>query len=116
MLAELGLLDDDTTPAIHSWIDGNTDSLAPGFAEPVRRWLITLIDGDARSKPRTAASAYAYLGSVRPFLEHWATRYGHLRESPRTTSTPASIHCTATGATTPSAPCGRCSGSPRNVG
>lgn len=80
VLAELGLLDDDTTPAIHSWIDGNTDSLAPGFAEPVRRWLITLIDGDARSKPRTAASAYAYLGSVRPFLEHWATRYGHLRE------------------------------------
>lgn len=53
VLADLELLDDDTTPTIRSWIERNTDSLEPGFAKPVRRWLITLVEGDTRSRPRT---------------------------------------------------------------
>lgn len=84
VLDVLGLLDDDTTPTIRVWIDRNAATLAPGFIEPVRQWLITLVDGDARTKPRTAASAYAYFGSVRPFLNQWATRYSHLREITKT--------------------------------
>lgn len=80
VLADLGLLDDDTTPVIRVWIDRNTNDLAPGFAEPMRRWLLVLLDGDARAKPRSQATLYAYFGSVRPFLEGWATQYGHRRE------------------------------------
>jgi integrase len=80
VLADLGLLDDDTPSAVRSWIDRNTEHLPSGFDEPVRRWLVVLLDGDARSRPRTAAAVYSYLGSVRPFLEHWAMKYDHLRE------------------------------------
>jgi len=80
VLAELDLLEDDTTPAIKNWIDRNTNNLASGFAEPVRRWLLVLLDGDARTKPRSQATLYAYFGSLRPFLEGWAREYGHLRE------------------------------------
>lgn len=79
VLADLGMLDDDTTPAVRSWIERGTQALAPGLAEPARQWLVILLDGDARSKPRTAA-VYSYFGSVRPFLERWATEYDHLRE------------------------------------
>ena len=80
VLADLGLLDDDTPSAVRSWIDRSTASLTSGFADPVRRWLVVLLEGDARSKPRAAAAVYSYFGSVRPFLEHWATKYDHLRE------------------------------------
>jgi hypothetical protein len=33
-----------------------------------------------RARPRSASTIYVYFGSVRPFLERWATRYDHLRE------------------------------------
>jgi len=84
VLADLDLLDDDTTPAARSWIDHVTEDLAPGFVEPVRRWLVALLEGDARSRPRTAAAVYSYLGSVLPHLQLWATEYAHLREVTRT--------------------------------
>jgi hypothetical protein len=84
VLTDLGLLDDDTTPVIRLWIDRNTSDLAPGFADPVRRWLLVLLDGDARAKPRSQGTLYAYFGSVRPFLEGWTTQYGHLREVTKT--------------------------------
>jgi hypothetical protein len=88
VLADLGLLDDDMEPAVRYWITRNTDGLAPGFKEPLRLWLVVLVDGDARSKPRDGAAVYAYFGSIRPFLERWATTYNHLREkSPKPTST-----------------------------
>jgi hypothetical protein len=84
VLADLGLLDDDTTPAIRVWIDRSTTDLAAGFAEPVRRWLLVLLDGDARTKPRSQSTLYAYFGSVRPLLEGWVTEYSHLREVTKT--------------------------------
>ncbi|HAM22571.1 MAG TPA: integrase [Actinobacteria bacterium] len=80
VLANLGLLIDDTTPAITLWIDRRIAALPPGFAEPVHLWLITLVDGGTRSKPRSASSTYVYFGSVRPFLEHWAAMYDHPRQ------------------------------------
>lgn len=80
VLADLGLLDDDMPSAVRSWIDHKTQSLPSGFDEPVRRWLVVLLDGDARSRSRAAAAVYSYFGSVRPFLEHWAMKYDHLRE------------------------------------
>lgn len=80
VLADLGMLDDDTTSAIRAWIDRATSHLAAKFAEPARRWLVVLLDGDARARPRSQSTIYVYFGSVRPFLECWATEHDHLRE------------------------------------
>lgn len=52
VLAGLGLLEDDTVPAVRSWIGRRTGELPPGFAAAVRDWLLVLLDGDARSRPR----------------------------------------------------------------
>ena len=80
VLTDLGMLTDDSVTAIRSWIDRVTSDLASGFAEPARHWLTVLLDGDPRARPRSASTIYVYFGSVRPFLEHWATRHDHLRE------------------------------------
>jgi integrase len=80
VLADLDIFDDDTTPAIRAWIDRVTGEVATGFAETIQHWLVVLLDGDARARPRSQATLYAYFGSVRPFLDQWATRYSHLRE------------------------------------
>jgi len=76
----LDLLDDDTVPPIRSWIDRRTGELPAGFASDVRAWLLVLLDGDERARPRSHSCLYVYFGSVRPFLENWATTCGHLRE------------------------------------
>lgn len=80
VLAGVGLLEDDTTPAIRSWIERRSQELPAGFAADVRAWLLALLDGDARSMPRSTATVYIYLGSVRPLLHGWAAIRGHLRE------------------------------------
>jgi integrase len=83
VLADLDLLHDDTAPSIRNWIDRVTSDFAAGFAGPVRSWLLALLDGDTRTRPRSAATVYAYFGSARPVLHHWALSYGHLREITR---------------------------------
>ena len=80
VLTGLDLLDDDATPAIRVWIGRSTDQLSTGFAEAVRSWLLVLLDGDRRARPRSPNSLYAYFKFVRPVIEGWATDYGHLRE------------------------------------
>lgn len=80
VLTGLDLLDNDTTPAIRIWIDRSTDQLPTGFAEAVRGWLLVLLDGDRRARPRSPNSLYAYFKFVRPVIEDWATDHGHLRE------------------------------------
>jgi integrase len=80
VLAGLGLLEDDATPAIRAWIDRRADELPDGFAEAVRAWLLVLLDGDARARPRSHASIYVYFGTLRPFIERWSADHGHLRE------------------------------------
>lgn len=80
VLTALGMLHDDTTAATQAWIDRATSDLAPGFAEPSRRWLLVLLEGDARARPRSPSTIHVYFGAVRPFLEHWATAHDHLRE------------------------------------
>ncbi|MGH3687075.1 MAG: hypothetical protein ACRDQY_18500 [Pseudonocardiaceae bacterium] len=39
-----------------------------------------LLDGDARSRPRSHSNLYVYFGTVRPLLENWAPTRAHLRE------------------------------------
>lgn len=80
VLAEVELLDDDTTPAIRSWVERRSAELPTGFAPDVRAWMLLLLDGDARTRARSASTIYAYFGSVRPLLENWALTRGHLRE------------------------------------
>jgi integrase len=80
VLADLELLDDDTTPAIRSWIDRRTGELPACFAADVRAWLLLLLDGDTRNRPRSHSSLYVYYGTVRPLLQSWATTHRHLRE------------------------------------
>ncbi|MGH8961335.1 MAG: integrase [Jatrophihabitantaceae bacterium] len=80
VLADVNLLDDDTIPAVRSWIDRRSDELAAGFAGDVRAWLLLLLDGDARNRRRSALTIYGYFGSVKPLLQDWSGSRGHLRE------------------------------------
>jgi hypothetical protein len=80
VLAELGLLHDDTTAAIGAWIDRRTGERPAGFGGDVRAWLVVLLDGDARTRPRSPATVYFHFGRVRPFIECRAATRGHLRE------------------------------------
>jgi hypothetical protein len=73
-------LEDDSVLAVRSWIENRTAELPAGFASDVRAWLLVLLDGDSRAKPRSRTCAYVYFGGVRPLLENWATTRGHLRE------------------------------------
>src|SRR5215471_5018002 len=80
VLAEMELLHDDTTAAIRTWIDRRTGELPAGFGRDVRAWLVVLLDGDTRTRPRSAATVHFHFGRVRPFIECWAATRGHLRE------------------------------------
>jgi len=80
VLADVGLLDDDTAPTIRSWIDRCTSELPVGFAGPVRGWLLVLLGGDARARPRSQPTPYRYFGAVRPFIKRWSSERDHLRE------------------------------------
>ena len=77
---DLGLLHDDSATAVRAWIERVTGELAPGFAGPARQWLLVLLDGGPRARPRSEATIYAYAGSARPILQEWGRTYDHLRE------------------------------------
>jgi integrase len=83
VLTDLDLLHDESAPAIRSWIDRVTSHLTPGFINPIRQWLLVLINGDTRSRPRSASSIYVYFGCIRSFLDAWAADHDHLREVTR---------------------------------
>jgi hypothetical protein len=80
VLAGLGLLEDDSIPAVRSWLERRAGELPQGFAGAVRAWLLVLLDGDARARPRSHASIYVYLAAVQPLIEQWTADRGHLRE------------------------------------
>ena len=74
------MLEDDTVLAIRSWIDRRTGELPQGFATAVRDWLLVLLDGDARSRPRSHTTIYVYFAEVRPLIDHWSADRSHIRE------------------------------------
>ena len=80
VLAQLGLLHDDTTTAIRSWVDRRTSELPAGFRSGIRAWLVVLLDGDARTRPRSPTTLRVHFGILRPFIERWAATRGRLRE------------------------------------
>jgi hypothetical protein len=57
VLAGRRLLVDDSTPAVHAWIERRTGELPDGFASAVRAWLLVLLDGDARTDPGHASAS-----------------------------------------------------------
>jgi hypothetical protein len=69
----------DTTAAIRAWIDRRAGELPAGFGRDVRAWLVTLLDGDARTRPRSHATLRVHFGRVRPFIQCWAATRSHLR-------------------------------------
>lgn len=80
VLTGLDLLEDDSIPAIRSWIERRAGELPQGFAAAVRAWLLVLLDGDARTRPRSPASIYVYFAAVQPLIEQWSAHRVHLRE------------------------------------
>jgi hypothetical protein len=80
VLDGMGLLADDTAPAIRTWVDRRAAELPPGFAGPVHAWLLVLLEGDSRARPRSPATVYRYLNAVAPILAQWASTHDHLRE------------------------------------
>ena len=87
VLGDLGLLHDDSTEAVRVLIERVAGELAPGFAGPARQWLLVLLDGGPRARPRSRATIYAYSAAARPVLQEWGRTYDHLREV-----TPADIY------------------------
>ena len=83
VLAALGLLNDDATPAIRAWIDRRTGELPDGFAGAIRAWLLVLLDGGTRARPRSHGSVYVYFSAVQPLIQYWSADHGHLREVTR---------------------------------
>jgi hypothetical protein len=80
VLAGLDLLEDDSIPAVRCWVERCANELPQGFAGAVRAWLLVLLDGDARARPRSHASIYVYFTAVQPLIERWSADRGHLRE------------------------------------
>ena len=80
VLDDLGLLVDDGVPTMRSWIEDRCQALPAGFRTEVRAWLLVLLDGDARARPRSASTIYGYFGRARPHLLAWSATRGQLRE------------------------------------
>jgi integrase len=62
------------------WTDRHYDALPDGFRADVRAWLILLLEGVERAKPRSRSTIYVYFGRVRPHLLAWSATRSHLRE------------------------------------
>jgi integrase len=75
-----GLLVEDAVPTMRSWIEERCQTLPDGFQTEVRAWLLRLLDGDARARPRSASTIYGYFGRTRPHLLSWSATRGQLRE------------------------------------
>jgi hypothetical protein len=73
----------DDLPACRSELssyDRRTGELPAGFRRDVRAWLMVLLNGDARTRPRSAATVRVHFSIARPFIERWAATRSHLRE------------------------------------
>jgi integrase len=83
VLRQTGVLHDDRRPAFDAWLDRKLDGVTGGIRHDAGRWLRTLKDGGARSRPRSIATVHSHLGKALPALLDWSARYHHLREVTR---------------------------------
>jgi integrase len=80
VLDDLGLLVDDIVPTMRSWIEDRCQTLPAGFRPEVRAWLLVLLEGDPRARPRSPSTLYGYFGRARPHLLAWSETRRQLRE------------------------------------
>lgn len=84
VLATIGMLEDDCTPAIQNWFDRTVVDLPAGIRKELRVWFEVMCNGSSippRRKPRSPSTTQTYLNSALPALRTWANQ-GHesLRE------------------------------------
>lgn len=89
VLSDLDLLDDDREGSMRSWIERSCAELPDGFRADVRDWLLWLLNGDARTRPRSATTIYVHFGKAKPVLQQWAAKRERLREITRADVTTA---------------------------
>ncbi|MCI3929203.1 hypothetical protein [Streptomyces sp. AN091965] len=83
VLAAMDMLHHDRRPAARDWVERQTGALPAGFTGDLRDWLLWLLDGDARTRPRALGTLHSYFGAVRPVVTRWARDRGQLREITR---------------------------------
>jgi len=75
VLAEMGLLDDDRTPAIETWFTRRTAELPEPMRDELGIWFLIMRDGSStapRRKPRAEATINSQLNFALPALHAWA--------------------------------------------
>lgn len=80
VLASLGMLDDDRPGPLDKAFDRRLTDVAPAIRADVQDWLLNLIEGTARTRPRSRATAAEYLRASAPVLTAWSRDHDHLRE------------------------------------
>ena len=53
-------------------VDRDQSWASPGFDTVVRDWLLVLLDGAPRSRPRSATTIYVYFTAVHPLISRWS--------------------------------------------
>jgi hypothetical protein len=70
-------------PPIRAWIERRTTQLPAGFGPDVRVWLLTLLDGDRRTRSRSHTTLYVHYNTVAPLITEFARTRDRLREVTR---------------------------------
>lgn len=70
----------DAPSTFSSWLNTKLEGLSPGIRSATHRWVLTLCNGDSRTRPLRVETAQSYLRSALPALRNWSTCYDHLRE------------------------------------
>ena len=83
-LGEVGMVDDDRTPAVRTWFDRHTTGLPEKMFDEMHTWFDVMHNGSAappRRKPRSPKTINLYLTAALPALHGWVDA-GHesLRE------------------------------------
>jgi hypothetical protein len=92
-LADLGLLDDDTTLAVRAWIDRRAGELPAGFADAIRTWLLVLLEGDTRTGPARSPPSTSTLEPSGRSSSAGRPTVATSARSPLTTSMPCWTRC-----------------------
>jgi hypothetical protein len=83
VLDDLELLEDDRDVSTRAWIERRSAELPVGFRDDVHDWLVWLLDGDARTRPRTRTTVHVHFGQARPVLLAWGAGHDRLRQITR---------------------------------
>lgn len=80
VLASIGMLDDDRPGPLDQAFQRHLKDIAPAIRADAQDWLVQLIEGTSRTRPRSRATAAEYLRAAAPALTAWSRDHDHLRE------------------------------------